>query len=296
MSNTASTLSQRYCEFANVTFPSTVDNGAYRVSVKTNKDQTNAIIWLESKKTKLQWRCAVEDFAKHTETNYALPSVVVLAAIKNGLAAIDGAPAKGPDAAANPSVTPASTLDLGMKKDTLALALEIKISPEWATAYSFEMTSIEVKVVDILEARIRDLEEANTRRRVAFCTVAGTSTGGNAPCTWTTPNVDKSLALLRLDDDAQSVVVVQPGVYTIHCVCQSASASSASISLYIGATCIKTSSFSNQPISNDHDYQPYNYDSFQCCSSHQLDIAHVAHLDAGTHLQLRNSSTAGGAV
>ncbi|KDO32046.1 hypothetical protein SPRG_03264 [Saprolegnia parasitica CBS 223.65] len=199
MSNTASTLSQRYCEFANVTFPSAIDDGAYRVSVKTNKAQTNAVIWLESKKAKLQWQCVVEDFAKHMKTTFALPNAVILAAIKNGLATIDGVASKVVDVTANPLVAPASTINLCAKKANLALRLEIKMSPEWTTDYSFEMTPIEVKVVDILEARIRDLEEIIARPRLVFCTVTGTIIAGtNQPCTWAAPDGEKASALSTL--------------------------------------------------------------------------------------------------
>ncbi|EQC28120.1 hypothetical protein SDRG_14080 [Saprolegnia diclina VS20] len=269
MPNTASTLSQRYYDFANVTFPSMVDDGAYRVCVKTNEPPTNAVIWLESKKTKLQWQCVIEDFTKHMKSAFALPNAVILAAIKNGLAAIDEAASKVGDAATMPSVVPASTINLCAEKTSLALRLEIKMSPEWTTGYSFEMTPIEVKVVDILEARIRDLEAIVARPRLVFCTVTGTVAGVNLPCTWTTPDVKKASALIRLDDNAESVVLLQQGVYTIQCACQSVATTSASISLYIGATCVKTSSYTTQ----------YN-------SSQMLDIAHVADLDAGTHLQL----------
>ncbi|KDO32043.1 hypothetical protein SPRG_03261 [Saprolegnia parasitica CBS 223.65] len=264
MPNTASTLSPPLCEFANVTFPSAIADGAYRVSVKTNKPQTNAVIWLESKKTKLQWQCAIDDFTKHTETNYALPSAVVLGGIKNGLAAIDGATTNGTDAA---STTHASAIDLDATKRGLALALTIKLSPEWTMGFSFEMTPIKVEVVDILEARIRDLEEAKAPSRMEFCTLtAPTIVGTKSACTWSAPTAS---TLLRVDGDSE-VVVLQSGLHHVHCSLALNSVTSTTITLNINNVPIKTTSFSS-----DATYR-----------SNTLDLVHVTYLDAGARITL----------
>ncbi|KDO32045.1 hypothetical protein SPRG_03263 [Saprolegnia parasitica CBS 223.65] len=279
MSTTASAPSQLFCEFANVTFPSTVDNGAYRVSVKTDKTQTKMVLWLESKKTKLQWQCAIDDFSKHMETTYALPNAVVLAAIKNGLAAIDGAASKMVDAATKPSVAPASTINLCAKKASLALALEIKMSPEWTAGYRFEMTSIEVKVVDILEARIRDLEEAKAAPRMGFCTLTTTAcyaTNTFTPCTWTASTAS---TLLRVEKNT-NIIVLQPGLYHVHCNLTLASVPSASLTLRINDAAAKTSSYSGHA---------------SYITSKQLDLVHVTYLDAGASLTLCASMNQGSA-
>ncbi|EQC28121.1 hypothetical protein SDRG_14081 [Saprolegnia diclina VS20] len=207
------------------------------------------VIWLESKKTKLQWQCKIDDITKHMETTYALPNAVVLAAIKNGLTASDGA---------------------ASKKPSLALALEIKMSPEWTASYRFEMSAIKVEVVDILEARIRDLEEAKAAPRMEFCTLATTLRHANNTSTMFSWMNSTASTLLRVDKTT-NIVVLQPGLYHVHCDLALASVLSATITLNINDHAAKTASY------NGHD---------SYITSNQLDLVYVTYLDAGTRLTL----------
>ncbi|KDO32044.1 hypothetical protein SPRG_03262 [Saprolegnia parasitica CBS 223.65] len=267
MSNTASTLSQRYCKFANVTFPSAVDDGVYRVSVKTDKAQTSAVIWLESKKTKLQWACVIEGMAElMTTEDFVLPSIAVLHAIKDGLAAIVGP--NTPEA----KLSSSSIVDLTMKKDTLALDLAIHLSPVWTATYRFEMTPIEVKLVDILEARIRDLEEANARPRVAFCTLTTTTEIGGSLCEWTAPSPHEAAALVHLEGGTSNVTVLQAGLYHIHCTFTT---ETGEITLYVDEADAGTAP-----------YTCYKPNEDEASWYYQADVTHVAQLAAGARIEL----------
>ncbi|EQC39485.1 hypothetical protein SDRG_02926 [Saprolegnia diclina VS20] len=266
MSDSALSLAHLYCEFADVVLPSTVHDGPYRVRIHTNAAQTSALIWLESKTTKQQWQCVIEDFATHMETTYALPNAILLAAIKNGLATVDRT---SPMAFSDVVATPASSITLGAKHGALTLGIAVQILPEWTTSYSFAMTPKKVDVVDILEARIRDLQEIITRRRVAFCTVTSVTSRSSDPCAWTVKDAEQAAALIHLKDDDQSVVVLESGVYTIHCVGEVSGTMSSSMSLDINSIRAHNTSFTNN-----------------VNSSHNLAITHVAHLDAGASIRL----------
>ncbi|KDO32042.1 hypothetical protein SPRG_03260 [Saprolegnia parasitica CBS 223.65] len=260
-------LTQLYGEYNHVQFPLTKDE-PYRATLKTNAAQTCATIWLESKKTKLQWECVIQDLSKLMTTELALPNAVVLRAIK-----------------ASAKLSSASKVDLTMEKDMLALDLAIHLSPVWTATYRFEMTPIEVKLVDILEARIRDLEEANARPRVAFCTlttIAQTDANNidSCVCEWTVSSSHEAAALVRIDEnDKSSIVVLQPGLYHIHCTLTTLTAVTGEITLYVDEADVGTAP-----------YTCYKPNEDEASWYFQVDVSHIAQLAAGAHIGLDGDS------
>ncbi|EQC28122.1 hypothetical protein SDRG_14082 [Saprolegnia diclina VS20] len=262
-----------YCEYNHVEFPSTKE-GPHRATLKTNAAQTCAAIWLESKKTKLQWECVIEDLAKLLTTDFALPSAVILCAIKDGLAAIDG-----PNAPEASDEISSSTVDLVLEKDALALGLCIHLSPVWTVKYRFEMAPIEVKLIDILEARIRDLEDATTRPHITFCTLTTTTPTGDAKdylCEWTAPLPHEAAALVRIeDDDKGRIVVLQPGLYHIYCTFKSLTTVTGEVTLFVDDTDVGTAP-----------YKCYVPNEDEASRYYHADVSHISQLTAGAYIEL----------
>ncbi|KAF0699128.1 Aste57867_10284 [Aphanomyces stellatus] len=141
-----------YLELPTIHFKQDGDAGAFRVSL-TKPPSKLISIWIECKRTKAQWLCAVSRFQDHTpaDANYVLPPDVVLDALEGALrrAADDPKPSTSDDSLAflMGNGTPAT------------LVLDIKPRASFCATYIFEMTPLARDATDILLAKLRDVED-----------------------------------------------------------------------------------------------------------------------------------------
>ncbi|KAF0690578.1 Aste57867_18025 [Aphanomyces stellatus] len=137
-----------------VMFVSQPNTDAFRVRLFTTEEGDVPMkLWLENKRTKGQWECTVEDIKYHApkDANYVLPSAVVVSSLKAALLAKDGE-----------GKTPCNDCDVdleGSSTDAMAVVLTMKAFGGLTASYSFGLTPLAVATTDVLEAKIRDLEE-----------------------------------------------------------------------------------------------------------------------------------------
>ncbi|KAH9114848.1 hypothetical protein LEN26_002147 [Aphanomyces euteiches] len=140
---------------SNVIFPSSSPS-AFRVQVSVSDDGLPMRIWLESKQTKAQWECIVKDLNDHLPkgAKYALPSSVIISSLQRGLPLLDNETKKE-------VATQGSSVDLKESRSAhMQLELTLKAFGSLEARYMFGMTPLAIEEVDILEAKIRDLEDA----------------------------------------------------------------------------------------------------------------------------------------
>ncbi|KAH9087526.1 hypothetical protein Ae201684P_000929 [Aphanomyces euteiches] len=112
-------------------------------------------IWMESKESKAQWECVVKDFKEHLGkgVTHHLPSNVILTSLQDGLSSMDH------DVEEEMEVD-GCDVDLTESQDGhLNLELNLKAFRSLEVKYDFDMKPMKIEKVDILEAKIRDLEE-----------------------------------------------------------------------------------------------------------------------------------------
>ncbi|KAH9089139.1 hypothetical protein LEN26_019246 [Aphanomyces euteiches] len=143
-------------ELSSVKFESYEPADVFRVQLSTTGNSLPISIWMEAKRSKLQWKCDVQDFANHApaDAKYVLPVSTVLAALQAALTAktkhkLDGENSKD------------KSLQIDMFKDgsELRLSLEIEALFGMHARYEFTLKQVEVQRIDILEAKLRDLTE-----------------------------------------------------------------------------------------------------------------------------------------
>ncbi|KAH9159832.1 hypothetical protein LEN26_002144 [Aphanomyces euteiches] len=175
---------------SHVVFPSQ-KIGAFRDKVALTDGDLPMHLWLESKQSKAQWECLVKDTQKHAPkgATYVFPSKVVATTLQNGLSAL-----------ANEEETSGCDIALKhLKNGHVELVLTLTAFGCLEGTYSFDMTTRAIDKIDIMEAKIRDLEES-TRPN---CFVSWTQQQNGCP------------KYLELAQDAQSISVLKPGLYYI---------------------------------------------------------------------------------
>ncbi|CAK4750213.1 unnamed protein product [Aphanomyces euteiches] len=140
---------------SNVTFPSRKDS-SFRVQVFVSDDGLPMRIWLESKQSKGQWECVVKDIKDHLPNGatYVLPNSVVISSLQNGLSLLDQDKKKKVD------VVGCNVSLKESKKGRMELGVTLSAFGSLEACYLFDLVPLSVEKVDILEAKIRDLEEA----------------------------------------------------------------------------------------------------------------------------------------
>ncbi|KAF0690577.1 Aste57867_18024 [Aphanomyces stellatus] len=157
-------------QLTSVKFASQPASDTFRVQLRTTTAGDVPVkLWLENKRTKHQWECTVEDVKAHApkDANYVLPAAVVLAGLKAALLAKDGE-----------GKTPCNDCDVdleGTSTDAMVVVLTMKAFGGLTASYSFGLTPLAVAKTDVLEAKIRDLEE-----EVAALKAARSTPGDNA--------------------------------------------------------------------------------------------------------------------
>ncbi|KAG9414491.1 hypothetical protein AC1031_007898 [Aphanomyces cochlioides] len=193
---------------SHVVFPSQ-KTGAFRVKVALTDGDLPMHVWLESKQSKAQWECLVKDTQKHVPkgATYVFPSKVVATTLQNGLSAL-----------AKEEETSGCDIALKhLKNGHVELVLTLAAFGCLEGTYSFDMMPMAIDKIDILEAKIRDLEESTSGKTPQPPVLSLTSNalaGPNQYVSWTLQQ-NGCTKYLELAQDAQGISVLKPGLYCI---------------------------------------------------------------------------------
>ncbi|KAH9125576.1 hypothetical protein AeMF1_003831 [Aphanomyces euteiches] len=128
---------------------------AYRVHVSIAADGNLPLhLWLEGKASKEQWECKVTDLATHAprDADYVLPFSTVKTYLMRGLRALDRA-----------TKVDRNDCSVHLARSTsgqTTMALTMTALDPLKAVYSFTLEEKSVKFVNVLDAKIRDLQEA----------------------------------------------------------------------------------------------------------------------------------------
>ncbi|CAK4650553.1 unnamed protein product [Aphanomyces euteiches] len=195
-------------ELSNVVFPSR--SGLFSVSV--GREGQSMRIWLESKQTKAQWECLVKDVKDHTPAgaNYMLPPEVVFKSLRRGLTVLDKEEKKYTSRMSGCFVELPET-----KNGPLELILTLQAFASLEARYVFKMTPIAVEKVDILDAKIRDLEEALEKAKPVILSTSSTNVRTKDRCVvWKNPAMFNE-DYFELSQDKTEVKILVSGFYDI---------------------------------------------------------------------------------
>ncbi|EQC28124.1 hypothetical protein SDRG_14084 [Saprolegnia diclina VS20] len=126
-----------------------VSSGSCRLGVTTTTKRDRYVIWLEAKASKHQWQCCVSDMTQHAPPNVVLPMHAVMAAFKRAV-----------EAPSSRETLNMGTPDAADAKDGhLQLILHMSLMVELELDFTFDMAPLTVEAVEILAAKIRDVED-----------------------------------------------------------------------------------------------------------------------------------------
>ncbi|KAF0693020.1 Aste57867_15969 [Aphanomyces stellatus] len=136
-----------------VTFPNHGEDFRVHLALSGN-DVLPLRIWMEEKVSKGQWACTVTDLQNHAlpGADYVLPTEVVVLGLKEGLSALDS---RG-----NEVDSGTYEVILTVEKEThRRLVLVMRAFSALLATYEFNLSPLSLEKVDVLESRIRDLED-----------------------------------------------------------------------------------------------------------------------------------------
>ncbi|KAF0710195.1 Aste57867_5646 [Aphanomyces stellatus] len=129
----------------------------FRVEIYTTGGDLPIRIWMESRRSKSQWECTVKNFETHKPSNvaYSLPSSTVLSALMTVLTCT----AKRNDESCTEECE-RYDVDLKTKPNRrLSLQLTLEAFVGLRAEYAFELQPRAADPMDVVNAKIRDLEE-----------------------------------------------------------------------------------------------------------------------------------------
>ncbi|KAG9414496.1 hypothetical protein AC1031_007903 [Aphanomyces cochlioides] len=188
---------------SNVTFPSRKDS-SFRVQVFVSDDGLPIRIWLESKESKGQWECVVKDIKEH------LPK----GATYHGLSLQDKDKKKEVD------VVGCNVSLRESKKGRMEMGLTLTAFGSLEACYLFLLVPLSVEKVDILEAKIRDLEEALAGKPSSpvYHSVSSMNvTSANQYVVWNTIDTTNASYFELLTGNTE-ITICQPGLYHIQVI------------------------------------------------------------------------------
>ncbi|KAF0723075.1 hypothetical protein Ae201684_017946 [Aphanomyces euteiches] len=157
----------------------------------------------------VQRECLVKDTQKHVPkgATYVFPSKVFATTLQNGLSAL-----------AKEEETSGCNIALNhLENGRIELVLTLTAFGCLEGTYSFDMMPMAIDKMDILEAKIRDLEEPPSGKSPQPSVLSLTTNaveGPNCFVSWTLQQ-NGSPKHLELAQDAQSISVLKPGLYYI---------------------------------------------------------------------------------
>ncbi|KAG9414493.1 hypothetical protein AC1031_007900 [Aphanomyces cochlioides] len=155
--------------------------------------------------------CLVKDFKEHLGkgVTYHLPSNLILTSLQDGLSSLDH------DVKEEMEVD-GCNVDLKESQDGhLNLELTLKAFRSLEVKYDFDMKPMRIEKVDVLEAKIRDLEEAVEFKIPAFLFVSSTEAVNHYEYIVWDEESSSNEDYFELSEDMTEVTISQPGFYQI---------------------------------------------------------------------------------
>ncbi|KAF0720027.1 Aste57867_606 [Aphanomyces stellatus] len=207
-------------ELSNVRFGARSE--AFRVQIAIGDEDLPMRIWLESKKTKQQWACLVIDIEDHKAkgATYVLPTDVIILGLQRGLSALDSS-----------HTLDASGCSVGLgdtKNNHLRLVLELKFLTLLSAKYEFDLAPLETEKIDILEAKIRDIQDelprithqsTNNHNGIVAELLSSADTKKYIP--WTI-KTSPSQHFIKISALKTTVYFLRPGIYLLQASTQAA--------------------------------------------------------------------------
>ncbi|KAG9414490.1 hypothetical protein AC1031_007897 [Aphanomyces cochlioides] len=198
---------------SNVTFPSL--NGSFRAQVSVSDYGLPMRIWIESKQSKGQWECVVKDIKEHFPkgATYVLPNSVVISSLQHGLSLLDHDKKKKVDiVGCNVSLKES-------RNGHMEMELTLTAFGSLEACYLFALIPLSVEKVEILEAKIRDLEEALQKGPATFVSPYLTFTSTNSTrynhlAVWNTIETTNE-RYFELNSAKNEITIRQAGLYHI---------------------------------------------------------------------------------
>ncbi|KAH9114852.1 hypothetical protein LEN26_002134 [Aphanomyces euteiches] len=193
-----------------VTFPWRSET--YHVRLELTQKTLPMRLWFQDNESKLQWKCDVSDIreGKPKDDEYSLPAEVVLAALEGALF----------DLRVNASSNNANQhdiLDLESVDDgSLKLVLTLTLFGQFKVVYAFVLEPVSVEKIDILEAKVQDVEMVNKlpTQFHGFYAVSATATRYYFVA-WTMEKCSSDTDLFEFNDALTTVKVWKVGFYYI---------------------------------------------------------------------------------
>ncbi|CAK4147671.1 unnamed protein product [Aphanomyces euteiches] len=156
--------------------------------------------------------CLVKDFNDHAPTgaNYTLPSSVILTSLQDSLALLDKQKKKEMD-----DENGCMVMLCGAKHDSLELVLTLKAFRSLEAQYVFKMTPMTIEKVAVLEAKIRDLEEALEKKKPVIFSASSTNVASpQSRVVWNSSAISNE-DYFELSEDMKVVMILERGLYEI---------------------------------------------------------------------------------
>ncbi|KAF0720029.1 Aste57867_608 [Aphanomyces stellatus] len=203
----------------------------FRLQIAVSEDNKLPLrMWLESKQSKAQWTCLVTDFQNHApnEAKYVLPLNAIVAGMEHAIA-----PQEKLD------IDESAHVDLiGLQNNHLRLQLRLHAFSTLSAQYEFDMKPTVVEPIDVLEAKVRDLEielpaaikQVETKLRAVEAAVAAKPSvyfsystdikrSEEMHITWDTEH-DMNTAYFQLSPGKTVISLKEPGIYQIYVNCK----------------------------------------------------------------------------
>ncbi|KAG9414495.1 hypothetical protein AC1031_007902 [Aphanomyces cochlioides] len=196
---------------SNVKFPTVKDS--FRAQISVSDDGLPIRIWLESKQSKGQWECVVKDIKEHLPNGatYVLPNSVVISSLLHGLSLQDKDKKKEVD------VVGCNVSLRESKKGRMEMGLTLTAFGSLEACYLFHLVPLSVEKVDILEAKIRDLEEVSEGKPSTPMYLSLSSTkpmNANQFVVWDKTEATNGLPC-ELTGDKTEIKIRQAGLYHV---------------------------------------------------------------------------------
>mmetsp|Transcript_23994 Transcript_23994/g.35217 ORF Transcript_23994/g.35217 Transcript_23994/m.35217 type:complete len:320 (+) Transcript_23994:81-1040(+) len=192
-------------EFNKLKFPSS-NNELFRGRLYSKNDSEYATLWLEERRSKNQWRCEI----KCSCGPEGLPEEALIAVLRKALENIDYRSLDHKRSSDDPV--------LDMTEEVLILTLSM-CGGVWRPEYKFPLIPIGVERLDVLEAKIRDLQDEIKELRsstTVYLSLASNGSNEQQAINWTGFFPGRHLPEeLSLSTNGDQIRVHMPGLYQV---------------------------------------------------------------------------------
>ncbi|KAG9414497.1 hypothetical protein AC1031_007904 [Aphanomyces cochlioides] len=196
---------------------------SYHVRLELTQKALPMHLWFQDNTSKFQCILSVPDRkcianevvdGKSKDGVYSLPAKVVLTALKLAQATLNDMHKN----ASSQCTIEHYRLDLQSVDDGyLKLVLTLTLFERLEVVYSFDLKPVSVEKIDILEAKVEDLEILNQspNKLNGFYAVSASATDGKAFVTWSLKHCCSDTNIFDFNDDFKQVKLFKKGLYQI---------------------------------------------------------------------------------